>query len=361
MKHPYIFGLMLLYIQAAGQTSQGPRSGTVFSNDNSEGRIAWSSPSNAQSSDNSRTTAGAILIGDSTNILTIKGFGFAIPSSATITGIVVSIEQSGIGVLQAIVNNRITLIKGGTMTGFNAADGTLLTIFDHIYDYGSSSLKWGSNWTPAEINSAEFGVSIGSTLYGVSVLPTARIDHVTITVYYNTSLPVDLINFNIIKKPEGALLEWTTSSEIGIDSYDISRSTNGKDWTLLTSITASRNAVNQYKWLDNNPYPNCNYYRLHPVNIDGTEEKMHEKVACMDSHSTQLFYIDMSKEMIVSINDSEKEHQHWITILTITGEILYNKPFYGTTIQIEKPRPGYYLVRVQCESELQSDAILITE
>src|SRR5262249_28277707 len=138
-------------------------------------------------------------------VLSVKGFGFAIPSSATICGIVVEIEKQsffnpGVGgilfIPPTISGDAVSLLKNGVFSASKSAGSWGSP--DSYTTYGNSADLWGSTWTPADINNANFEVQLKPFVPTVTISGTlmAMIDHVRITVYYNDSpTPVKLISF----------------------------------------------------------------------------------------------------------------------------------------------------------------------
>jgi hypothetical protein len=83
-------------------------------------------------------------------------------------------------------------------------------------------------------------------------------------VFYNFStLPVTLLQFNAVKTSNHVDLKWTTMQESHMDRYEVQRSTNGRDFNFLTSIT-SKNQMNPTNYIakDNSPINGTGYYRL---------------------------------------------------------------------------------------------------
>jgi hypothetical protein len=121
-----------------------------------------------------------------TNDLQLAQFGFAIPSTATITGISVSItRQSADGSnTPTATDNDVTLLKNGVPTGNNEATGAPWPSTAAAVTYGSSSDLWGANWTPDDINNPGFGVQVSANANGGLSGTGISTFAVTITVSY---------------------------------------------------------------------------------------------------------------------------------------------------------------------------------
>lgn len=169
--------------------SEGPLSpGTVVGNVDSPppGDVNWTNPGNAAASDNSYATVDVKNADSDSSYLQATNFGFAIPTGATIDGIVVEIERSKSG-SGTIRDSDVMLVQAGSIGGTDkAATATNWPSSDAYATYGSSSDLWGRTWTAAQINASNFGVAIYVGEQD-NILTTARIDHIRITVYYTPS------------------------------------------------------------------------------------------------------------------------------------------------------------------------------
>ena len=144
------------------------------------GSRAWSNPSRARTTDASYATA-ALSSGNNSNYLQCTNYGFAIPATATITGIRVNVTRKiGSGGARDL---DVLIIKGGTVsTAVDRATTTAYTTSDVNEDHGGSADLWGLSWTVADINAADFGVAFAAQRTSGS--PTVSVDSISITVAY---------------------------------------------------------------------------------------------------------------------------------------------------------------------------------
>ena len=182
--------------------SAGPNTGATAANDSSNGSaLNWSGSANAVSSNDAR--ASITLSSGSVNIsryLKITNFGFAIPTGATIDGIVAEIEaQSSTGTKG--VWEEVRLVKASTVTGSDLSSAIDLPASDTFVSHGGATELWGETWSSTDINSSGFGVAISVTNASASS-QNALIDSARITVYYtlpgslamrSTSIPMSIM------------------------------------------------------------------------------------------------------------------------------------------------------------------------
>lgn len=257
---------------AYGQLTDGPNSGNTVTNTTLVGAVAsWSALSNAQSSDNSYAASTLSINGTTTNYLTISNFGFNIPLLSTILGIEVGFERFG----DKIKDNQVRIIKTGVIrnTDKSSTTGWAGTDPDSYVTYGGNNDSWGESWVPLNINSSLFGVAISVKRDGAGIgAAIANIDHVRITVYYETFLPVGLVSFTTKSLSRSIDLHWETAWEEGNSHFEVQRSGSNLNFSTLGFLSGKNNSTDlvQYDFSDKAPLPGYNYYRLKQHDFNGT-------------------------------------------------------------------------------------------
>lgn len=179
----FLFGVSVTPAFAA---SSGARSAGTAVSDNSSGVGVWTGLSNVVSSNNLYTEAVATNL---TEILKATNFGFAIPTTATINGIVVNFERLVPGSTTSATVRVVRIVKTGVVSGNNKAVsewGNGEAQNDLISTYGSESDVWGLDISPSDINAADFGVALqlGNLCTSFCLGAGVKVDHIQITVYY---------------------------------------------------------------------------------------------------------------------------------------------------------------------------------
>jgi hypothetical protein len=123
--------------------------------------------------------------GGNSQYLTATNFGFALTPIHTVTGIVAEwqYKQNGSG---TITDTVAYLVLGGVIqTGTNRALGSTWPSGVAIHTaHGGSTDLWGqSSITFAQVNAANFGVTLRCT-NGGGAPDTASVDHARVTVHY---------------------------------------------------------------------------------------------------------------------------------------------------------------------------------
>jgi len=112
------------------------------------------------------------------------GFGFAIPSTANILGVVVTASLQSQNSGSASTLSQVSLWNGAAL-GTPKTPGTAFTSVSTPQSYGTAGDAWGASLTPAIVNSPSFGFSMA-----VNVPDNIRVfiePQFSITVYYTLS------------------------------------------------------------------------------------------------------------------------------------------------------------------------------
>lgn len=164
----------------------------------------------------------------------------------------------------------------------------------------------GEDWTIADGNSdivTDFGEGSGSTLNvgGQNILtPTSSMSNL---------LPVEFSSFTAKKQDDvHSLLSWQTSVEVDNDYFEVQRSANGKDFQKIGKVNGNgtTSEVQDYTFLDRDPLPGMNYYRLKQVDFNGQYDyssvevvnfgSEHGEITVFPNPATDFVTITLDKE-----------------------------------------------------------------
>lgn len=84
-------------------------------------------------------------------------------------------------------------------------------------------------------------------------------------------LPIELLNFEIVKNESKINIQWSTASETNNDYFSVEKSKNSFDWTVVKIIPGAGNSTvtKKYETVDAEPYSGISYYRLKQTDYDG--------------------------------------------------------------------------------------------
>lgn len=145
------------------------------------------------------------------------------------------------------------------------------TIF---YDYDSFNRLKSENATNAagpKRTSYCYNLA-GQVVDCAALAPTGTVSAPPLLLITEAALPVTLVEFIAKRQEKAALLSWLTTYESNSDHFEIERSGDGKQWERIGTIASHResNEKQSYSFVDFNPLPAENLYRLKMVDQDGT-------------------------------------------------------------------------------------------
>lgn len=189
--------------------------------------VAWTNPGNIYAVDGLLATATMAPASpvQTPNKLIAKGYGFDLPDDAIVTGIKLY------GWLSASVPfgySQASVTKNGSSTAGTGTswDALLTTSIEEYTTLAPINPLWGTTWTPAEINSANFG-QIFTAFNSDNVNVSVNIDALAIEVFYRAppTPPGDPYWFDV-----AALLHLNGTGTTIVDQ-------KGGDWSALGDAT----------------------------------------------------------------------------------------------------------------------------
>jgi len=346
--------VLFLYKESQSQlcSQSGPKYARVVQNDNSTGSVGWNNIINSILVDNEHSKAGVllgILASAKSNYIIFKDFDFQIPPGAAICGIEVTRIGSVDGLLigSSVKDDDVRIIKNNTITGTQHATSTSWPATDGSATWGGNQDKWGASWTAEEINDPGFGIAISVKLSAglASLFLTAKIEAVSINVYYNLVLPLEAPRLTAEIVDDRVRLEWMVDDEDGSNFYIVQRKANANAWQSLDTVHNARLAWvrNAYESYDNSPLP-VNEYRVLNVLPDGRAISSQPVRVVMNQRKTKLTLFPNPGNGIYYLKGDGITS---IDVFRSDGSMVpFKKSPHGNAWRIElNETPGIYFVR----------------
>jgi acid phosphatase type 7 len=246
-----------------------------------------------------------------------------------------------------VIADQFTIMKDvNETTTVNAFTGSPVTL----------TASWPGNhqWTTTETTRS---ITItpsatGTTNYSVTDGVGCNTDQFTVVADF--PLPVTLINFEVKENENGNFISWQTANETNNKHFMISRSADGIDFKLLTTVPASGNPNqrNKYSYLDTDPLHPVSYYKLEQQDIDGNKKQLGIRKISRQQENDLILNVQPSNQSLVIKIRSQSRSNISLRIYDTQGkqykhEMLYN--LQGTTTRNVLLNPGVYICEIKNE------------
>lgn len=187
-----------------------------------------------------------------------------------------------------VLNNRDSIIFNDTVYTLVDPDGNI-----NMTKTGSSAtFLASSNITSYTTWSVTFREKTSIQICGRRTSQSlTKNRHLPIRIGVNSTgpLPVELIEFRAVKSENDVNFIWSTASETDNDFFSLERSSNGTDWTLITTEPGNGTTLweTHYSTTDNSPIQGRSYYRLKQTDFDGTHSYSKSIIVDFDQHEIE--------------------------------------------------------------------------
>ena len=169
------------------------------------------------------------------------------------------------------------------------------------------------------------------------------------------ALPVEMVSFEaILNEIDKAItLKWTTLSESNNSHFELQRSLDGSrfDYLKVIGSQGNSNLNKSYSFVDKNPVPGVNYYRLKQVDFDGTQTYSNIVSAKISTKSVIASVIPnpVNEKAIVRFGEKLPKRAK-LQILSSLGQVLDTYLVENTLsqeINLDRYEKGVYFLRIK--------------
>ena len=166
-------------------------------------------------------------------------------------------------------NNAGAVTLNFNFPDYNGTAPSAAITYSLLYNATDGSFATGTNVLVTTTSTTVAGNNVAFKL------TASNLSNGYYTILYSTTaifLPVTLTTFTAVRQGSSALLGWSTAEQFAFSHFSIERSGDGASFSSIATVAASVNSTttDQYSFLDNDPKPGMNYYRLALVDQDGT-------------------------------------------------------------------------------------------
>lgn len=176
-----------------------------------------------------------------------------------------------------------------------------------------------------------------------------------VTVNYNTTLPVSLLNFSGRLAESVVKLNWATASEEKSKQFIIQHSTDNRNWKQVGIVAAAGNSTirKEYEFTHSFPADGINFYRLVQQDIDGKSTISRVVTITTATQKITWYPNPVINEMNIRFPGEGTGH---IVFFNSNGQVIKRAAITGneTKIDLSSLPKGIYIAEITRGNERQT-------
>ncbi len=171
--------------------------------------------------------------------------------------------------------------------------------------------------------------------------------------------PVTLSSFIAQKKDGYNQITWTTSSEQNNTGFDLERSIDGNNFTIISTlpskaVNGNSNKTLHYSYQDNQPYNGINYYRLSQKDKDG--RKNYSQAVSVNNLSANAISLSVYPNPVMNVLNislnSATSQKAILTVMDLSGRKLISETKQivagenRINLNVQQLQSGNYLLKI---------------
>jgi hypothetical protein len=273
------------------------------------------------------------------------------------------------GLWGTVCDYKINVLSGITLPVINVDEATICLGDDiTLTASGGTSYLWSNGDTSPSIVVSAADTYEVTVLSGNPLCPDNTLLNSIIAVD-NCALPVTLssLNAHCVSKDE-QVLSWITESENNSDYFNVERSDDGQNWSVVGQVSAAgwSSSSLSYNFTDNHRSTNVFYYRLVQIDLNGDSEVFGPiSIICSSNLSQFHVYPNPSEnELVIVLNQEITNDQTKILFLDLNGkEVKQINPSKLSSqiikVDLSDIESGFYFVQLHGAEELETSIKLI--
>ncbi|GEM_PF-3620719 len=185
------------------------------------------------------------------------------------------------------------------------------------------------------------------------------------------ALPITLISFDVHARDDHVLLKWSTASEINNSLFRIERSEDGSHFRSIGFKEGAGNSqsLEEYSFIDRQPQPGNNYYRLVDIDNQGNEHVSEIRRIYFETEEVllSLYPNPIQQNNLLKFKSSDPS-LHDIRIIVdsshgqrILDRVEAGKSYQELSIDTHTWTPGIYMLRVYEDGHLYKGPVKIVK
>ncbi len=185
------------------------------------------------------------------------------------------------------------------------------------------------------------------------------------------ALPITLISFDVEAHNDHVLLKWSTASEVNNSLFRIERSEDGSHFRSIGFKEGAGNSqsLEEYSFLDRQPQPGNNYYRLVDIDNQGNEHVSEIRRLYFETEEAllSLYPNPIQQNNLLKFKSSDLSlHDIRIIVDSAHGQRILDrveagKSYQELSIDTHTWTPGIYMLRVYEDGHLYKGPVKIVK
>lgn len=260
--------------------------------------------------------------------------------------------------------------KSGIVT-LNWEAGSNCALSNYIDNLGTLTVARhdGNSWTNAGVSTVSGTTTAGSiSSNSVSAFSPFALASVDIN---SNPLPVLFADVRAYANNSGVQVEWSNLTERDVVKYEVERSANGIDFSVinLQAPKSNRDDKASYDYFDASPFNSTNYYRIRVQEVDG--KVVYSKVLRVEMGNTKAASFSLypnpvtGRQFTVSLAGL-KQGRYNLEVYSTSGQRVYqiniNNAGAGVTQMVELPaaiQTGVYMTVISGDNYRESRQIVV--
>jgi hypothetical protein len=169
-------------------------------------------------------------------------------------------------------------------------------------------------------------------------------------------LPVELLDFNAVRKGKGALLTWVTTNELNNAYFIVEKSLDGTSFSPIGKVNATENSSSKgsYTFMDPSVTNGTTYYRLAQYDLDGTFHNSRIIALYKDGIGEVEIIPNPNNGVFVITIGNASETPSSLAVFNVLGQIVYESGASASNyrnMDISNLPAGTYYVQVSTQGE----------
>jgi hypothetical protein len=190
------------------------------------------------------------------------------------------------------------------------------------------------------------------------------------TLTTSGTLAIQLAGFTVSSENRKVKLQWSTSSEVDNDRFEVERSKDGSNFTRIATVkgNGTSSLVHNYSAYDETPRMGINYYRLKQVDLNGHVNMSATRAFTYDENGNVLVKVAPNPAShVISFRLNNTYSGNVEALLTdMNGKVISRQQFRDVQVNAmndlslkQQPAPGVYILKLTAKGLSESIPVVI--